>query len=302
MLKPPTTYAQQIALLRSRGCFVEDDSFAEEALSQINYYRLSAYFLPFKASDDTYLLGTSFDKIYQIYEFDRKLRNTLSRAVETVEVNLRAKIAYYHAHKYGVSGYLDAANFSVQHRHDEFLDRVNAEIQNNRKAFFVQHHITNYDGEFPIWVIIELFTLGMLSYFYGDLKPQDQKALARDLFGATYKNAISWIRCCTVLRNICAHYGRLYYRVFSSVPAKLPHVTADNQRRLWAAVMALRELYPDTDDWNSEADDWNSEIVESISALITEYSGVIKLKHIGFPEDWEALLKKITHLETSSLP
>ena len=285
MTKPPTTYAQQIALLRSRGCFVEDESFAEEALSRINYYRLSAYFLPFKSSDDSYQLGTSFNKIYQLYEFDRKLRNTLSRAVETAEVNLRAKLAYHHAHKYGALGYLDAANFNVQHRHDEFLERVSAEIQNNRKALFVQHHIDNYDGEFPIWVIVELFTLGMLSYFYGDLKPQDQKALARDLFGTTYKNAISWIRCCTVLRNICAHYGRLYYRVFSSVPANLSHVKPDNQRRLWAAVMALRELYPD-------ADGWNSEIVESISALVAEYAGVVKLKHIGFPADWEALLKK----------
>jgi len=199
MTKPPTTYAQQIALLRSRGCFVEDESFAEEALSQINYYRLSAYFLPFKTGDNSYLPGTSFIKIYQLYEFDRKLRNVLSRAVESAEVNLRAKIAYFHAHKYGALGYLDAASFNAQHRHDEFLERIDAEIQNNRKALFVQHHLNNYDGEFPIWVIVELFTLGMLSYFYGDLKPQDQKALARDLFGTTYKNAISWIRCCTCI-------------------------------------------------------------------------------------------------------
>jgi len=49
--------------------------------------------------------------------------------------------------------------------------------------------------------------------------------------------------------------------------------------------MALRELYPD-------ADSWNSEIVESISALIAEYADVIKLGHIGFPIDWEQRLTK----------
>ena len=54
---------------------------------------------------------------------------------------------------------------------------------------------------------------------------------------------------------------------------------------LRAAVMALRELHPDSDGWNSE-------IVESISALVAEYSGVINLKHIGFSEDWERWLKK----------
>jgi len=285
MTKPPTTYAQQIALLRLRGCFVEDESFAESALSRINYYRLSAYFLPFKASDDSYQSGTSFEKIYRLYEFDRKLRNTLSRAIESAEVNLRAKLAYYHAHKYGALGYLDAANFNAQHRHDAFLERMDAEINSNRKKLFVQHHLTKYNGEFPVWVITELFTLGMLSYFYADLPVADQKALAKELCGTTHKNLGSWLRCCTDLRNICAHYGRLYYGVFISVPANLPHVTPDNQRRLWAAVMALRELYPDSASWNSE-------IVESISALVAEYAGMVKLKHIGFPEDWEALLKK----------
>jgi len=285
MTKPPTTYTQQIALLRSRGCFVEDESFAESALSRINYYRLSAYFLPFKASDDSYQPGTSFNKIYQLYEFDRKLRNTLSRAIESAEVNLRAKLAYNHAHKYGALGYLDAANFNAQHRHDAFIERMDAEINSNRKKLFVQHHLAKYNSEFPVWVITELFTLGMLSYFYADLPATDQKVLAKELCGTTHKNLGSWLRCCTDLRNICAHYGRLYYGVFISVPANLPHVTPDNQRRLWAAVMALRELYPD-------ADGWNSEIVESISALVTEYTGVIKLKHIGFPDDWEALLKK----------
>ena len=91
MIKPPTTYTRQMVILRSRGCAIEDEVFAESALSRINYYRLSAYFLPFKAGDDSYLPGTSFNNIYRLYEFDRKMRNTLARAIEAAEVNLRAK-------------------------------------------------------------------------------------------------------------------------------------------------------------------------------------------------------------------
>jgi len=46
--KIPTTYEEQVQILRSRGCIIRDESFCLEKLSAINYYRFSAYFLPFK--------------------------------------------------------------------------------------------------------------------------------------------------------------------------------------------------------------------------------------------------------------
>jgi abortive infection bacteriophage resistance protein len=278
-LKPPTTYNQQLEKLRSRGCQVSDVSLCEEILSRINYYRLSAYFLPFKKADGKYLPGTDFNVIYQIYEFDRKLRNLLFAAIEEVEVYLRAKFAYYHAHKYGVLGYMNAANYNKRHRHDRFKELIETEIKNNHKVLFVQHHITNYRGQFPVWVITELFTFGMLSYFYGDLPTSDQKRIAKTLFETVPKNLISWLRCCTDLRNICAHYGRLYFRLFTAVPANLPDLEKTAERRLFGAVLALKALYPDMDKWNRE-------IQPALCSLIKSYSHVINLDHIGFPADW----------------
>jgi abortive infection bacteriophage resistance protein len=103
------------------------------------------------------------------------MRNILFAAIEEIEIYLRARFAYYHAHTYGALGYLDAANYNTRHRHDKFRGRIKAEIDNNCKVLFVQHHLENYEGWFPIWVITELFTFGMLSYFYGDLPVSDQK-------------------------------------------------------------------------------------------------------------------------------
>jgi abortive infection bacteriophage resistance protein len=284
-LKLPITYDQQIEKLRSRGCQVTNVPFCVHALSQINYYRLSAYFLPFKKNDGNYLPGTDFNKIYEIYEFDRYLRNLLFAAIEEVEIYLRAKFAYYHAHKYGATGYLDSTNYNTRHCHDRFQGLIDAEIKNNSKALFVQHHLQNYGGLFPIWVITELFTFGMLSYFYNDLPMPDQKQLAREMFNTVPKNLVSWLRCCTDLRNICAHYGRLYYRVFTAVPANLPGLEANSKRRLFGAVLALKALYPDTNKWNLE-------IFPGFGKLINSYAHVIHLDHIGFPDDWTTKLKK----------
>ena len=284
-LKPPVTYEQQIKKLSSRGCKIVDTSFCTKVLSQINYYRLSAYFLPFKKNDGNYLPDTDFNSVYQIYEFDRNLRNLLFAAIEEVEIYLRTQLAYYHAHKYGALGYLDANNYNIRHKHDKFKKLIDTEIENNRNTLFVKHHLKNYGGQFPIWVITELFTFGMLSYFYSDLPMPDQKQVARKLFGTIPKNITSWLRCCTDLRNICAHYGRLYYRIFPAAPAGLPSLEATSNRRLFGAMLTLRALSPD-------ADKWNNETCARLKELITSYFPVINLNHIGFPIEWEVKLKK----------
>ena len=284
-IKSPSTYEQQIEKLRSRGCRVTDVPFCTKVLSQINYYRLSAYFLPFRKADGNYVPGTDFNSIFQIYEFDRNLRNILFTVIEEIEIYLRAQFAYYHAHTYGALGYLNAANYNTRHQHDKFQKHIEAEIKNNCKVLFVQHHLEYYEGRFPVWVITELFTFGMLSYFYGDLPASDQKRLARELFATTSKNLVSWLRCCTDLRNICAHYGRLYFRIFTAIPANLPGLEQRAERRLFGAVLTLKALYPDTLKWNNE-------IYPALCALIKSYSHNIYLEHIGFPADWKYKLKK----------
>lgn len=282
-IKKPTTYGEQIEKLKSRGCFISDEVFCKETLKSINYYRLMAYFLPFKDGDG-YAKDTSFHRVYRIYEFDRKLRAILFSAVEEVEIYLRARFAYFHAHQYGATGYLDPGNFSERHNAEKFKQNLDREIESNKQVLFVKHHLEDYDGVFPIWVMSELFTFGMLSYFYNDLKTTDQKYLSKELYSTTPRNVISWLRCCTDLRNICAHYGRLYYRIFPAIPSGI-NMPEGAKRRLWGAMMALRGLYPN-------AQKWNSEVLAAMEALFDEYHGDVDLYHLAFPEDWASKLKK----------
>jgi len=282
--KMPTTYEQQIDKLKSRGCFIADKVFCREKLQAIGYYRLTAYFLPFKDEDEKYKEGISFHRVYRIYEFDRKLRTILFSAIEEVEIYLRSGFAYFHAHQYGATGYLDPMNFSEKHNDEKFKENIEREIENNKQALFVKHHLENRNGVFPIWVICELFTFGMLSRFYSDLKIADQKRLASELYNTTPKNIISWLRCCTDLRNICAHYGRLYYRIFPAIPAGMQMPDAA-KRRLWGAMMALRAVY-------QHSQKWNSEVLIPIEALFEEYQKDIDLYHLAFPKDWNEQLKK----------
>lgn len=282
-LKEPTTYQEQLDILQKRNIVIDDPERCTSILESVNYYRFTAYFLPFKLKDGTYRSGIRFQRVYQIYEFDRKLRGILFSALEEVEIYLRAKFAYFHAHKYGAEGYMEAANYSSHHQAEKFKENLSREISSNKRSAFVIHHNEHYDGHFPIWAVVELFTFGMLSRFYSDMKTSDQKYLARELYGTVPKNVISWLRCCTDLRNICAHYGRLYFRIFPATPASVD-ATASQARQLWGAVLALKALYPDGEKWNAET-------LQQLCALLEEYHDDIVLGHIGFPEDWSQKLK-----------
>lgn len=212
-IKQPTSIDEQISILEQHGCVVSNASMAKAFLSTVSYYRFSAYFLPFKQPDGSYEPGTTFEKVLRLYDFDRKLRGLLFSAIECIEVALRARLSHLHGMKYGALGYLASANFNSRHDADKFQSNLQREISSNHKVPFVKHHLENYNGHFPIWVISELFTFGMLSYFYSDMLTKDKKEIARQ-YNTNHKVLGSWLRCCTDARNICAHYG----------PSLLPHL------------------------------------------------------------------------------
>lgn len=104
--KPPLTYEKQVALLKSRGLRIDDEQRAERHLANINYYRLSAYMLPYKQKEDgvvsdNFIAGTTWDNVYDLYVFDRKLRLLVFDAIERLEIAIRSQIIYQLSHKYG---------------------------------------------------------------------------------------------------------------------------------------------------------------------------------------------------------
>lgn len=284
-VKKATTFIEQLEKIKKRGCIVGDETFALQVLKRINYYRFTAYFLPFKNKDDTYLCNTTFDKVYRIYEFDRKLRTLLFSVIEEIELMLRTQLSYYFAHKYGPLGYLDEKNYNSRHDHEKFLEHISKSITNNSQQAFVQHHIEHYNNQFPVWVIMELFTMGELSIFYSDMPIQDQKRLAYSLFKTTHYNVSKWLRCLTDLRNYCAHYSRLYYNLFPAIPPTPKGFPYTLSKRVFDYVLVLKFLYFDPTRWLNI-------FVPKLEVLIEEYADCIHLEHIGFPENWLQLLKE----------
>jgi abortive infection bacteriophage resistance protein len=272
--------------LRSRGCVISDEDAAATFLKRVNYYRFSGYLLPFKQTDGTYIDGTNFDSVASIYTFDQDLRGILIKAVSEVELSAKSIIAYYHGHRYGSLGYMSADNYNEMHDHERFTKHFDDATSNNHGALFVKHHMRVYGGQFPIWVATELFTMGMISLFYADLQADDKKAIAKE-FNTDYVHLSSWLHSSTVLRNLCAHYGRLYNIRFHQNP-RLPREYATyanmNDCTLFKQLYMLKLLH------TNHRGEWDNSIVPALYALVDNHSEHLDLKTMGFPENWEDAL------------
>ncbi len=282
-IKKPTTFKEQVNILRNRNLIINNEEQAVEILSRINYYRLSAYMLFFKTNDRFYD-GVSFSDVYDLYEFDKKLRIMITSILESIEIAFRTHIAYLIAHKYGAIGYENQDNFRNVDYHSGMLQKFQEEIDRSDEIF-VQHHKSAYGGVFPIWVVIELASFGLLSKIYSNLKEEDQDEIAATYYNTKGEYVKTWLYTLSVFRNICAHYGRLYDRKLKITPKLFRGDRKKGIRNdtVFSVLFIAGRLSKDNNEWKN--------FVTNLSALVEQYE-IVDLDLMGFPIKWEEILQK----------
>ena len=280
----PLSVEDQIKNLVSLGLTIEDEASAKEFLNDVSYFRLiKAYSLGLKPKNGKYNEGVTFSQIVQLYKFNCNFRQLLFSVIERIEVNLRCRLANYFSGKYGVLGYEDPANFANADYHAEFLYDIDYEVKRNSKSPFIRNFRDNYkDGKIPMYALVELFSFGTLSKFFKNMKGEDKKAVASTYrIGYTYVE--SWIESIAYVRNICAHYGRLYNAKLSKKPMlyrQYRDAGIDNNL-IFGVLICLSLLIPHDAHWNA--------FVDQLEDLIQKYPSV-NISTMGFPENWKDYL------------
>jgi abortive infection bacteriophage resistance protein len=229
--KKPLLYPQQLDLWKNRGLIIEDEEKATIHLSQINYYRLSAYALPFQKVKDFFDADTKFDHLLSLYSFDRELRLLVFDAIERIEIAIRTQMIYTLALKYNDSHWQDNAslfkpattNQRTGNTSDIYNDTqkiIKKHLDAKHPEVFVKHYQTEYNNPQnpPSWMIMELLTIGELSRLYNALKENADKEKIAQYFGLHHTAFSSWLHTLVYVRNICAHHSRLWNREFAIKP------------------------------------------------------------------------------------
>jgi abortive infection bacteriophage resistance protein len=308
-LKPSTTLAEQVDLLRSRGMLI-DDALALQWLTNVSYYRMSAYWYPARRFDamgaraDDFVPGTSFADAAALYEADRKLRALTHDGMERIEVTLRTRIGNLLCDADPLA-YANPAMFRPGFEHAQWMGLARKRIARaGRSNEAIKHYQSKYDGEFPFWVLAEVLDFADISKLYEGLPSRSQQEIAEGLNFAVDLSQLSvtqqrkvkkqhplvrWLEQLTVVRNMGAHHARLWNKSFAPAPTAALRTQTDlltlpegQSERMFGVLTvmahALRTTSPET-TWP-----------QKVAALIRESflpNPLVESTALGLPEDWD---------------
>lgn len=324
--KPFLTVPEQIRRLRGRGMDCGDDAYAAEVLQRYGYYRLSGYWHLYRDRPvppaprfgdegreirlDTFVAGTCLAHVVSLYEFDHELRMRLGDVLSTVETAFRFSIghrlgrvdAFAHRHPWTLGATRQKDSSAPPEPTAAYRKWLKEYDQHEQRARgdFVVHFRQQYGPHLPIWFATEVMSFGVLSSFYDLMLQADQEILAarfqvRSADGRGDRGALSnWLNDLRNVRNICAHYGRLWNRAFDvtiDAPGQArkdaddllaPLADDSTNNRLYGVLLVLRHLLltiaPEKGDVVDLAD-----FIEDKSRTVG-----FGMEQLGFPDGWRS--------------
>lgn len=297
---------EQISILKSKGLVINDQIKAKEILLRENYFFLSGYrhFFIDSQKSKNFILGTTFDELYGVFNFDRHLRNIMFKNILIVENNIKSIISYQLSKKYGFKDkdYLNPSNFTTDsmkvRQVSDVLDKMKRQIRiNGRKHSATLHYISNY-GYIPMWILVKVLSLGIISELYAILKNEDKKAIA-EFYDVDYETLSIYLSLIANFRNLCAHEDILYdHRTNRGIPDshlhyKLAIEKVDGEYKygkndLYSLIIIMKVMLS-----RDEFKMFMNEIEYEINLL----DGIIDviplnsiLNKIGFPDNWKDIV------------
>ena len=315
-----STIEDQIKKLDSRGLNVSDIG-VKDILEMENYYNvINGYkklFIDetYIGTDEKYKEGADFYELYNLYLFDRELRNIFIKYILEIENNIKTVISHDFSEKYGHDNYLKIFNFDIRVKHWEkktaaqkigdvssLIANIQRDIsrQLSKNNPMISHNMLTY-GYVPFWVLVNSLTLGTISVFYSYLIDKDQNDIGRK-FRLRPDEMTKILFVLTIYRNACAHDERFYNLKAlkndtkpnmiktNSIHHKLniPKDKANNpiygKNDLFSIVIICKLILKE-DSFSEFADSVKSEI-DQLSGKLKTISIIEVLEEMGFPVDW----------------
>lgn len=318
--KPHLSYERQLRLLKERGLTVADGQRSIEVLKRVGYYRLSAYWYPFRAKKpeserttpwnfrfDKFQPGHSLEEVVALYEFDAQLRALTFEALGVIEIAFRAAIAYYAGREdkyiHLKREMLDQKKCSFVPKHSErdsyslWLSQYEKQLKRARSEDSINHHSARYGNRLPIWIATEFLDFGSMSMLFSYL-PRSIKNEVSPSFGVLQGESLaSWMRNLNYVRNIIAHHSRLWNKFIVTrleqpdraiVDPGLYHLAkprdGDGFSKIYPSLAVIAYILSFVDPEN----DWRHRMV-SLIASCPESDGLNPVAIMGFPSNWESL-------------
>lgn len=241
---------EQIARLKKYGVVFDNEYKAKEILLDVGYYRMGFYSFPFEKSypkldNRTHEVkkGTTFKSIYDLYDFDTRLRRILLNALDRIEVNIRTQITYIVSNHYVNSPtWFADSNIMESGFVNTFEEKVYKTLRDN--PVIKRHHDKYINDKYaPAWKTIEFMTLGNLSSLYKSIKEDGVKLAIANQYGCSIRVFLNYLETIRVIRNKCAHGNCIYNIVMAKgIATKPAGVPTDCRHNINGAICVIKYI------------------------------------------------------------
>lgn len=276
--KPHLSIDNQIRQLISRGMIVVDTDVAAQWLSKVSYYRLGLYWYDFEANHETHTFraNTSFCNVVRRYEFDHKLRVLILDALLRIEISIKSSWAHQMSKYHGPHAHL---NHDIHNeRWESNKTSLLREIERSNEEFINNLQSKYSDETPPIWAVSEVMSFGSLSRWLRSLKDQRVKKSIAGTYRLEISEMNSWTYHLSIIRNTCAHNGRLFNQQLKRITVRLPERLSaySASRSVYLTLVIITDLLESIDP----VSDWKTDMIN----LISEHDDLQEA--MGFPENW----------------
>lgn len=255
------TLEEEIADLERRGIAIPADDrwYAEYYLLRLGRQRIIEYFCGFfhpefhaKLGCPEHLHGTiSFRNILKLHTLDRRLRYACLDALESIE--FAVKIGLFHQlnqrHKdeswwqfiepfRHIDDIDDRKAIKFQQRIEEKVYRLPEMRDVDHRGREIEKSIT----EFNPLRIMDALSFTDTSLLYANLPLGPKKKIAQPYFQLHPRELENWLKALSTLRNLAAHYNRVWNVRFRYVP-KIPDVIMEELTDLERQYIGHNHFY-----------------------------------------------------------
>jgi abortive infection bacteriophage resistance protein len=268
--------------LITKGLLNNNRLNAKRLILNNGYFRLKGYFRYFQKSNK-FISNTDYIDIIKIYELDSELRNLILKAVEIFEIAFRSRLSYYFSIYLNPYCYLDKNIYnSSSPKNINFRNDIIAEIKKwisiSKESCILYYKRKNL--QIPIWVVMEVLPFNTISKMFGLLDNFNCKREITNSFGITKRNKDfkQILKSLVILRNICAHHGRLWNRRLLTYPSFSKHINDKQNIYDKNSMMAVLLLLIDSVNNIKENKLLSKQIIKLIKSNKNFEQGIFKPK------------------------
>ena len=205
-----------IKTIKLKGIKIENEEKTKDILLKNNYYVIMGYKSLFLDKERNYKENISFENIYNLYLFDRKLKLLLLNSLLDIENIIKTSITNRFCKIYGFKedSYLDKNNYNTNHKYLEKTFKIfKSQIEEKKYDNLAVSYYKNTYNFIPLWVMTKVLSFGLIKELYSILKDDDKVAIKDEISNfddVKIKGLFTSMQLLVDMRNKTAHDEIVY--------------------------------------------------------------------------------------------